>query len=92
MQIALRQFEQIDGLFQSCLRRPDLEQVMTHPYATADYIRTVYFRPEWMLFDACVEAIGLDAANEFPCAVDCAADILTKALLCRIEVVDTEAA
>lgn len=86
MQITLRQFEQINELFNACLRRPDLEQVMAHPNATADYVRTVYFRPEWALFDACVNAIGFEAADEFAGAVECAAYIVSYA-----EVVDAEA-
>lgn len=92
MQITLHQFEQIDGLFQACLARPDIEAVMAHEYATADYVRTVYFAPEWKLLNACIDAIGYDAANAFPSAVDCAADLLTKAMLGTVDVLDVEAA
>lgn len=92
MQITLRQFEQIDGLFQACLNRPALEAVMAHPLASQDYLRTVYFRPEWELLDACIEAIGYDASNAFASTIDCAASIVTAGLLGTIEVLDEEAA
>lgn len=88
MQITLSQFETIDGLFRSCLARPALESVVDHPYATADYIRTIHFRPEWMLTDALVDAIGLDAVQAAPSAVQCAAELLTDCLLCKVDVVD----
>lgn len=84
-------FEQIDGLFNHCRHRPELEAVSSHPLASADYIRSVYFRPEWELLDACIEAIGYDAANDFPSAIDCAASILTDCLIGKVEVVDMEA-
>lgn len=90
--ITLQQFEQIDGLFNACLYRPDLERVMAHPLASAEYLREVYHRPEWKLFDACVEVIGLDAAQAFPSAIDCAAAILTDCLTGKVEVLDMEAA
>lgn len=90
--ITLQQFEQINELFMACLNRPALEQIAAHPFASKDYMRTVYFRPEWELMDACIEAIGYDAANAFPDAIGCAASVLTDALLCKIDVVDTEAA
>jgi hypothetical protein len=89
--ITLAQFEQIDGLFNECLRRPEIEEVMAHPLASRDYITTVYFRPEWQLMDACVEAIGLDAASDFACAIDCAAHILIHSLVGDVDVVDVEA-
>lgn len=92
MQITLSQFEAIDTLFNACRYRPDLEAVMAHPLASRDYITNVYFRPEWKLDDACVEAIGLEAAHAFPSAIDCAASILTDAMLGKIEVLDVEAA
>ena len=92
MQITLQQFEQIDGLFQACLNRPSLEAVMAHPLASQDYLRTVYFRPEWELLDACIEAIGYDAANAFPSTIDCAASILTDALTGKVEVLDMQVA
>lgn len=92
MQITLCQFEQIDGLFNHCLRRPALERVMAHPLASREYVNEVYFRPEWKLLDACVEAVGLDYANSFPSAIDAAATILTDCLTGNLEVVDVEAA
>lgn len=92
MQITLQQFEQIDGLFRACLNRPALEAVMAHPFASQDYLRTVYFRPEWELLDACIEAIGYEAANAFASTVDCAASILTDSLTGKVEVLDMQAA
>lgn len=92
MQITIQQFEQIDGLFNACLRRPDLEQVMAHPQSSAEYAREVYFRPEWKLFDACVDTIGREAADAFPSAIDCAAHLLTDCLLGKVDVLDREAA
>jgi len=80
MTYTLAQFERIDGLFNACLRRPDLEQVMEHPLASQDYIRAVYFRPEWQLTDALIELLGIDCVNEFASAIDCAADFLTRCL------------
>jgi hypothetical protein len=88
MTITLQQFETIDSLFKACLHRPNLEAVLAHPLASQDYLRTVYFRPEWELFDACVEAIGYMDAHNFPSAIDCAAFILTGALTGKIEVID----
>ena len=90
--ITLQQFEQINELFMACLNRPALEQIAAHPLASENYMRTVYFCPEWELMDACIEVVGYDAANAFPCAVDCAASILTDALTCKIDIVDMEAA
>lgn len=78
--ITLQQFEQIDGLFNHCLRRPAIERVMAHPLASRDYVRNVYFRPEWELEDACVDAMGLEYVQGFASAIDAAAEILTRAL------------
>lgn len=91
-QITLAQFERIDGLFNDCLRRPQIEDVMAHPLASRDYVRTVFFVPEWKLFDACVEAIGYAAASAYASATECAADLLTACLLGRVETLDVEAA
>ena len=92
MQITLTQFEQIDGLFISCLARPAIEDVIKHPLASADYIRTVFYLPEWKLLDACIEAVGYDAANAFPGTIECAASILTDCLTGKVEVLDEVAA
>jgi len=88
VQITLQQFETIDSLFRACLNRPAIEAVVAHPLASQDYLRTVYFRPEWELLDACIEAIGYEAANTFASAIDCAASILTDALTGKVEVID----
>lgn len=88
MQITLQQFEQIDNLFQACLNRPTFDAVMANPLASQDYLRTVYFRPEWELLDVCIEVIGYNAANAFASTVECAASILTDALTGKMDVVD----
>lgn len=90
--ITLAKFEQIDGLFRACLNRPNIEAVMAHPLASQDYLRTVYFRPEWELLDACIDVLGYEAANDFPSAVECAASILTECMLGTRPVADREAA
>lgn len=92
MQITLHQFETIDALFNACRYRPELEAVMAHPLASRDYVTSVYFTPEWKLLDACIDAIGYDAANAFPSTIDCAASILTDALLGKLDVVDAQVA
>ncbi len=92
MQITLHQFETIDGLFRACLDRPALEAVIAHPLASGDYVRNVYFRPEWKLLDACIDAIGYDAASAFPNTIDCAASILTDCLTGKTAVLDALAA
>lgn len=86
--ITLQQFEAIQGLFNACRYRPELEAVMAHPLASADYIRNVYFRPEWQLLDACIDAIGYDAADAFPSTIECAANILTDCYIGKTDVVD----
>ena len=88
MQITLRQFEQINGLFNACLHRIPVERLIQSPLASRDYITEVYFRPEWKLLDACVDAMGLDYSDSFGSAIDCAAAILTGCMVCTIEIVD----
>ena len=92
MRITLSQFEQIDGLFRACLARPNLDQVMAHPLATRAYITEAFFRPEWLLEDACAEAMGFDYVKTFPSAVDAAAAILTDCMLNVVHVEDRRAA
>lgn len=88
--ITLEQFEKINDLFNACLRRPDLEKIMAHPQTTD--ARRAYFRPEWELMDACVDAIGFEASQDFASATDCAATILTNCLTGKMETIDREAA
>ena len=75
MHITLRQFETIDGLYQAFLRRGELN----HTAMTRDAIKG-WMSKEWALFDACVDAIGYQAASAYPSAEDCAADLVTRAL------------
>lgn len=88
MKITLRQFEQINELFNECLHRIPLERLIQSQLASRDHITEVYFRPEWKLLDACVEAVGLDYADGFASAIDCAAAILTGCMLCAVEIID----
>lgn len=88
MQITLSQFEQIDGLFNHCLHRPELEQVMAHPLASREYVTEAYFRPEWKLLDACVEAKGLDYVDGFASTIEAAATILIDCLTGALHVAD----
>jgi len=88
MQITLCQFEQINELFNACRHRIPLERLIQSPLSTRDYITEVYFRPEWKLLDACVDAMGLNYADGFASAIDCAAAILTGCMLCTIDIVD----
>lgn len=88
MQITLAQFEQINELFNACRHRIPLERLIQSPHSSRAHITEVYFRPEWKLLDACVEAMGLDYADGFAGAIDCAAAILTGCMLCTIDIVD----
>lgn len=83
MQITLSHFEQIDGLMASLLR--------AGPFETCEDPRG-YIRSVNELFDACVVATSYDFANDFPCALECAAHIVTLGLLGQIAVVDEVAA
>lgn len=85
--ITLHQFETIDGLMQAVLRRPALEALV--PLGRDETVAR-YYRPEWELFDALVDAFGLDYVNDHASALDCAAFVVAQALLCQIEVVDGE--
>ena len=90
--ISLHQFEQIDGLFNACLRRPALEAVMAHPQASQEYVRSVYFRPEWSLEAALTDAIGFEAVQDAASIVGCAAKLLTDCMMGKVSVLDAEAA
>ncbi len=83
MQITLHQFEQIDGLMASLLRMGEFETCAD----PREYIRT-----DNRLFDALVDALGYAYVNDYASALDCAAFVVTQALLCQIEVLDGEAA
>lgn len=71
MAITLHQFETIDGLLSSILRMG--------PFETCADPRA-YVRADNRLFDACVDALGLDYANDFASAIECAAHVVTRAL------------
>ena len=79
MQITLTQFEAIDGHMAALLR--------AGPFETCADPRG-YIRTSNVLLDACVDAIGYEATNAYADALECAADITTKALLDPSFVVD----
>lgn len=81
MQIALTQFEAIDSLMADLLR--------AGPFETCEDSRA-YIRTENRLLDAVIDATSYDFANDFPCALECAAHIVTLGLLGQIEVLDGE--
>jgi hypothetical protein len=72
MSITLSQFERIDGLLS--------KQLSAGPFETCadphEYIRTSN-----RLFDACIDAMGFVYMDQFASAEDCAAAIVTEALL-----------
>lgn len=83
MYITLAQFEHIQALAHTLARMGDFTA-----YANPrEYIRT-----ENRLFDACVDAMGLAYVDGFACAEHCAAQIITDALTCALDIVDVEAA
>ncbi|MCB4863205.1 MULTISPECIES: hypothetical protein [Sphingobium] len=71
MQITLAQFETIDGLLSSLHRMGDFETCAD----PRGYIQTSN-----RLLDACIDAVGYDAACEFPSAEECAAVIVARCL------------
>ena len=72
MSITLYQFERIDGLL--------TKQLYAGPFETCadphEYIRTSN-----RLFDACIDAMGFVYMDQFASAEECAASIVTEALL-----------
>lgn len=83
MQITLRQFEQIDSLMSQLLR---MGEFMT----CAD--PRGYIRTSNILLDALIDALGLPFVDDFADALECAAAVVTAALLGTCEVLDEEAA
>lgn len=81
MQITLTQFEQIDGLMSDLLR--------AGPFETCADPRG-YIRTENRLLDACIDACGLAHVDGFASALECAADLVSRALLGSVEVLDGE--
>lgn len=72
MQITLHQFETIDTLMSQQLRAGAFETCAD----PRGYIRTSN-----RLLDACIDALGFEFADRFASAEDCAAAIVTTALL-----------
>jgi len=83
--ITLQQFEQIDGLLNAVRAFGDIDALVLNG-ATAEV--SAYIHTSNRLFDACIDAIGYDAADAFPCAEDCAADIIVRGLTSSTYVVD----
>jgi hypothetical protein len=73
MSITLHQFERIDTLLSKQLRAGPFE-TCADPHE--------YIRNSNRLFDACIDAMGWDFIDRYSSAEDCAADIVTRALLC----------
>ena len=67
--IALAAFEVVDGLY-NAFAAMDLD---ADPRA--------YIRAENRLFDACIDAVGYEAACAYPSTSDCAADIVIGSLV-----------
>ncbi|MES2904915.1 MAG: hypothetical protein V4696_12075, partial [Pseudomonadota bacterium] len=82
MQITLSQFERIDGLMSSLLRMGEFETCAD----PRGYIATSN-----RLFDACVDAFGFAASDAYASALDWAAEIVAKALIGTLDVLDVEA-
>lgn len=72
MQITLSQFERIDSLLTQQLRAGDFE-TCADPRA--------YIQTSNRLLDACIDAMGFAYVDGFASAEECAAAIVTKALL-----------
>ena len=72
MSITLHQFERIDTLLS--------EQLRAGPFETCADPHE-YIRSSNRLFDACIDAMGFVYMDEFPSAEECAAAIVTEALL-----------
>lgn len=79
MQITLHQFEQIDGLMGSLLRMGEFE-TCADPRG--------YIRLSNRLFDACVDAFGFAASDDYASALEWAAEIVARALIGTLPVVD----
>ncbi len=82
MQISLHQFERIDGQMQAIL--------CMGPFETCADPRG-YIAAENRLHDLCIDALGFGHANAFASALDCAADVVARALLGQVEVIDENA-
>lgn len=73
MNISLAQFERIDGLLS--------QQLRAGPFETCADPRG-YIQTSNRLLDACADALGLEFTDRYASAEDCAAAIVTQALLC----------
>ncbi len=82
MALTLSQFEKIDGLMASLLRMGEFE-TCADPRG--------YIRLSNRLDGELIDALGYAYVNDFACALDCAAFIVTQCMLCQIEVLDEEA-
>ena len=72
MSITLSQFEHIDGLL--------TKQLRAGPFETCADPRE-YIRNSNRLFDLCIDAMGFVYMDQFASAEECAAAIVTEALL-----------
>jgi hypothetical protein len=81
MTITLSTFERIDGLLTKQLRAGPFE-TCADPHE--------YIRNSNRLFDACIDAMGWEFIDRYASAEECAAAIVTQALLC-IDFVEEDA-
>jgi hypothetical protein len=72
MSITLHQFERIDTRLSHLLRMG--------PFETCEWPRG-YITQSNRLLDACIDAMGMDYVKDFASAEECAAAIVTEALL-----------
>ena len=82
-QITLQQFEAIDGALTRLHNRGELNHIAMTRGAIKNWMAC-----EWMLFDYCVDAVGLESAQSFPSAGQCAATIVAGCLSGSIEIID----
>jgi hypothetical protein len=87
--ITLQQFEAIDGLHAQIVRMGDINDLVAA--GSAQEVRR-YIGLSNRLLDACIDAIGYDAASAYPSAECCAAELICRALTSATFVVDGEAA
>lgn len=80
MAITLQQFERIDGYLSTILRLGDIDALVASDDLAA--VQT-YIRTSNRLYDACVDAMGLDWVNDWHSVEEAAAAIVTMALTSR---------
>lgn len=80
MAITLQQFEKIDSNLSAIFRLGDIDALVANGDQAA--VQT-YIRTSNRLYDACVDAMGLDWVNDWHSVEEAAAAIVTMALTSR---------